>query len=102
MCSRKALGGYSGSFRDRGTRGRNHLRGPCLKITEYIYMFSCDFFSIFLRREALSRLSGMIGQAAQPVPLASLKLSMAVYGRKLDERPPDERSNQSAVLRKGP
>ena len=27
------------------------------------------------------------GQAVQPVPLASLKLSMAVYGQKLDGRP---------------
>ena len=27
------------------------------------------------------------GQAAQPVPLASLKLSIAVYGQKLDGRP---------------
>ena len=26
-------------------------------------------------------------QAAQPVPLASLKLSMAVYGQKLDGQP---------------
>ena len=30
---------------------------------------------------------GVSGQAAQPVPLASLKLSMAVYGQKLDGRP---------------
>ena len=34
------------------------------------------------------------GQAAQPVPLAQLKLSMAVYGQKLDRRPPDERPKQ--------
>ena len=27
------------------------------------------------------------GEAVQPVPLASLKLSMAVYGQKLDGRP---------------
>ena len=27
------------------------------------------------------------GQAVQPVPLASLKLSMALYGQKLDGRP---------------
>ena len=31
--------------------------------------------------------SGVSGQAVQPVPLASLKLSMAVYGQKLDGRP---------------
>ena len=30
---------------------------------------------------------GVSGQAVQPVPLASLKLSMAVYGQKLDGRP---------------
>ena len=30
---------------------------------------------------------GVSGQAAQPVPLASLKLNMAVYGQKLDGRP---------------
>ena len=39
-------------------------------------------------------ISGVNGQAAQPVPLASLKLSMAVYGQKLDGRPPDERPKQ--------
>ena len=32
-------------------------------------------------------LCGVNGQAVQPVPLASLKLSMAVYGQKLDGRP---------------
>ena len=31
--------------------------------------------------------SGVSGQAVQPKPLASLKLSMAVYGQKLDGRP---------------
>ena len=31
--------------------------------------------------------SGVSGQAVQPVSLASLKLSMAVYGQKLDGRP---------------
>ena len=31
--------------------------------------------------------AGVSGQAAQSVPLASLKLSMAVYGQKLDGRP---------------
>ena len=31
--------------------------------------------------------SEVSGQAVQPVPLASLKLSMAVYGQKLDGRP---------------
>ena len=31
--------------------------------------------------------SGVSGQAVQPAPLASLKLSMAVYGQKLDGRP---------------
>ena len=30
--------------------------------------------------------SGVSGQGAQPVPLAQLKLSMAVYGQKLDGR----------------
>ena len=30
---------------------------------------------------------GVSGQAVQPVSLASLKLSMAVYGQKLDGRP---------------
>ena len=30
---------------------------------------------------------GVSGQAVQPIPLASLKLSMAVYGQKLDGRP---------------
>ena len=30
---------------------------------------------------------GVSGQAVQPKPLASLKLSMAVYGQKLDGRP---------------
>ena len=35
------------------------------------------------------------GEAAQPVPLAKLKLSMAVYGQKLDGRPPDERPTSS-------
>ena len=34
-----------------------------------------------------SKLCGVSGQAAQPVLLASLKLSMAVYGQKLDGRP---------------
>ena len=34
------------------------------------------------------------GQAAQPVPLASLKLSMVVYGQKLDGNPPVERTKQ--------
>ena len=38
------------------------------------------------------------GQAAQPVPLAYLKLSMAVYGQKLDGRPPDERPKQLTPL----
>ena len=38
--------------------------------------------------------SGVSGQAAQPVPLAYLKLSMVVYGEKLEGRPPDERPNQ--------
>ena len=32
-------------------------------------------------------ISGVSGQAVQPNPLASLKLSMAVYGQKLDGRP---------------
>ena len=31
--------------------------------------------------------SGRSGQAAQPIPLASHKLSMAMYGQKLDGRP---------------
>ena len=31
--------------------------------------------------------SGVSGQAAQPVLIASLKLSMAVYGQNLDGRP---------------
>ena len=34
-----------------------------------------------------SKYSGVSGKAAQPAPLASLKLSMAVYGQKLDGRP---------------
>ena len=34
-----------------------------------------------------SRACGVSGQAVQPKPLASLKLSMAVYGQKLDGRP---------------
>ena len=34
------------------------------------------------------------GQAAQPVPLAELKLSMAVCGQKMDGQPPDERPKQ--------
>ena len=47
---------------------------------------------------------GVSGQAVQPKPLASLKLSMAVYGRKLDGRPSqmnDQKTAHSAVLRKG-
>ena len=32
------------------------------------------------------RHSGVSGQEAQPAPLTSLKLSMAVYGQKLDWR----------------
>ena len=32
-------------------------------------------------------LRGVSGQAVQPAPLASLMLSMAVYGQKLDGRP---------------
>ena len=31
--------------------------------------------------------NGVSGQAAQPVPLASLKLGITVYGQKLDGRP---------------
>ena len=34
------------------------------------------------------------GQAAQPVPSASLKLSMAVYGQQLDGDLPDERPKE--------
>ena len=43
------------------------------------------------------------GQAAQPVPLASLKLSIAVHGQKLDGRPSGRttKTAHSAVLRKG-
>ena len=39
-------------------------------------------------------ISWVSGQEAQPVPLASLKLSMAVYGQKLVGRPRDERPKQ--------
>ena len=42
----------------------------------------------------IRRFSGVSGQAAQPVPLALLKLSMAVCGQKLDGRPSDERPKQ--------
>ena len=44
----------------------------------------------------IQRLSGLSGQAVQPVPLVQLKLSMAVYGQKLDGRPPDEQPKQLA------
>ena len=43
-----------------------------------VYLFS-NFYRICYFRVS--------GQAVQPVPLASLKLSMAVYGQKLDGRP---------------
>ena len=45
----------------------------------------------------------MNDQAAQPVPLASLKLSMAVYGQKLDGRPSRRttKTTHSTVFRKG-
>ena len=36
---------------------------------------------------ATAKTCRVIGQAAQPVPLALLKSSMAVYGQKLDGRP---------------
>ena len=47
--------------------------------------------------------SGVSGQAVQPVPLAYLKLSMAVYGQKLDGRPSRWKTKiaHSAVLPKG-
>ena len=38
--------------------------------------------------------TGVSGQAAQPVPLAQLKLSMTVYGQKRDGRSPDEQPKQ--------
>ena len=40
----------------------------------------------------------MSGQVALPVPLARLKLSMAVYSQKLDGQPPDERPKQLTPL----
>ena len=41
---------------------------------------------------------GVSGQTAQPVPLAQLKLSMAVYRQKLNGRPPDEQPKQLTPL----
>ena len=54
--------------------------------------------SVFAREQHLC-----VAKRAQPVPLASLKLSMAVYGRTLDGRPSRRRTKTaySAVLRKG-
>ena len=48
-------------------------------------------------------LCGVSGQAAQPFPLAALKLSMTVYGRKLDvlSSTRTTKTAHSAVLRKG-
>ena len=43
--------------------------------------------SAFLFATCFATQFGVSGQAAQPIPLASLKISMAVYGQKLDGRP---------------
>ena len=54
--------------------------------------------SLFLRPVATAlrgvAASVVSGQLAQPIQLASLKLSMAVYSQKLDGRPPDVRPKQ--------
>ena len=43
---------------------------------------------------AIGRIRGVSGQAAQPVPLAQLKLSMVVYGQNWMGDLPDERPKQ--------
>ena len=88
----------SGGFRDYGARGRNHSRGPCLKIfliakiilqdlfikivmpQGCIQMFSCDFFSIFLRCGAPLGLPKVRGLG--PWPLAPLKAATASNNKK--------------------
>ena len=52
----------------------------------YLYLF------IYISTDI--RYDGVSGQAVQPVPLASLKLSMAVNGQKLDGRLSDKRPKQ--------
>ena len=55
----------------------------CVSLNFLAHLFSISFsarFSLY----APSPLSGVRSQAAQPVPLALLKLSMAVYSQKLD------------------
>ena len=62
-----------------------------------LFLFFCCELSVYKQKwngilchERVARFSsdiGVSGQAVQPVPLASLKLSMAVYGQKLDGRP---------------
>ena len=44
-------------------------------------------------------ISGVSGQAVQPEPLASLKLSVAVYGQKLDGQPSSKRPKNSSLRR---
>ena len=63
-----ALIGLSGGFRDRGVRGRSHLRGPCLKVSEISFQF-------FLRRGAPSGLPKARGRGPWP-PLPPLKLPL--------------------------
>ena len=49
----------SGGFRDRGARGRSHLRGPCLKVSEISFQF-------FLRRGGPSGLPKARGLGPWP------------------------------------
>ena len=59
-----------------------HLKG------DFLAFYTVWFKKIFLgASQNFSVDNGVSGQAVQPKPLASLKLSMAVYGQKLDGRP---------------
>ena len=61
-----------------------------LKFTQHVKHLPYPFIVIdpgYLDCGTTAWNSGVSGQAVQPVPLASLKLSMAVYGQKLDGRP---------------
>ena len=53
-------------------------------------LFSAEIlysFQAILYKVSGQAAQGVSGQAAQPVPITSLKLSMAVWGQKLDGRP---------------
>ena len=67
-------------------RGPLFLYYSSLMLTLYCFLyFYCR--DSFARLTLIPYTSGVSGQAVQPIPLASLKLSIAVYGQKLDGRP---------------